>query len=110
MQCPACLAGIQHIVPNIALKDMLDRKRFASFPAATAQSQSSAALQTIGYGMVANPIDFDEDPENVIRKYKDQLNRLNDRIELLESERDNVDKVKRSCLYSLTLTRLILYK
>jgi DNA repair exonuclease SbcCD ATPase subunit len=67
-QCPQCFSPIQHKVRNLALEEMLKN------------SIDSTAT------------DFDQDPEMMAQKYKHQLDQLNSRIELLEGERNLIDK------------------
>lgn len=81
--CPACLSGIQHCVPNIALKDLIARQI----------EQSQQNISRSSAGMVSSIPDFDEDPEVVIRRYKEQLERLNERIELLSEENEKIENV-----------------
>jgi TolA-binding protein len=71
--------------------------------------QFKSSSSTAPSGMAFTLPDFDEDPETVIRRYKDQLERLNSRIELLQEESNTIENVRKR-QQNKNLTLGILFK
>ncbi len=83
-KCPACLQTIQFQVINQILQQILEKK-------VSTHSLSSAPAAGMASGIDLN-LDYDEDAELLLHKYKEQQDRLDARIELLSLEKSNLEK------------------
>jgi hypothetical protein len=87
--CPQCSAEIQFKVKNLALEELI----------------KNGSEHRPKSGMVSVQFDFDEDPNVVAMKYKTQMDQLNSRIQLLQGEKEKIEKVS-LCKYRILLRKI----
>lgn len=78
-KCPECLVEFLHKVPNLALEEVLKSSKLES-----RQSQLSFA---------ASVPDFDQEPAELLQKYKEHLHNLQSRIDVLSEESKEIENV-----------------
>ncbi|KAI8897485.1 hypothetical protein BC833DRAFT_621175 [Globomyces pollinis-pini] len=80
--CPACYQPITSHILNNALEEILNQKQF--------QKEDQVELSTGFNSLKINQPDFDEDPNALALKYKNQLDQLEKRVSLLSNESDTI--------------------